>query len=170
MTGPLQQLLGSLPQRGRVDWIGVRPARDVPMRSLQSVRADIGRGLEGDRFRGTEASKRQVTLIQAEHLLVLAALLGVPDIAPSRLRRNIVVGGINLLALQRSKFAIGEVVLEGTGGCQPCSRMETELGAGGFNALRGHGGITARILTAGEIRLHDSIQLLEAGGLGALEK
>jgi MOSC domain-containing protein YiiM len=170
MSTDLRQLLGTLPQLGRVEWIGVRPARGVPMQVVAEAQIDIGRGLTGDRFRGSAASKRQVTLIQAEHLPVLAALLGAGAIDPSQLRRNIVISGINLLALQRSIFAIGETRLEGTGGCHPCSRMEAELGAGGFNAMRGHGGITARVLSSGTIRVHDTVCLVEAAGLGAHEK
>lgn len=171
MSSELERLLDSLPQLGRVEWIGVRPARVVAMQSVQAVQADVGRGLLGDRFKGTATSRRQVTLIQAEHLAVLAALLGeAAPIDAARLRRNIVVSGINLLALQRSRFSIGAVVLEGTGGCHPCSRMESELGPGGFNAMRGHGGITARVITAGAIHVHDAVRLLQSGDLSPDEK
>jgi MOSC domain-containing protein YiiM len=166
----LHDLLATLPQRGRVEWIGVREARLVPMRVLEAAELTIGRGVSGDRFSGGVESKRQVTLIQAEHLQVIAGLLGRERIDPALLRRNIVVSGINLLALQRAKFGLGEVVLEGTGGCHPCSRMEHALGTGGFNAMRGHGGITARVLTSGAVRVGDEVHLIEAGGLAEHER
>lgn len=159
MKPPLRQLLDTLPQQGVVRWIGVRPARRVPVVPMPEVRAMVGTGLGGDRFSGTPESPRQVTLIQAEHLQAVASFMGLPDLDPGLLRRNIVVEGLNLLALKDKQFKIGEAVLEMTGLCHPCSRMEEALGPGGYNALRGHGGITARVLQPGLIRVGDSVEV-----------
>ena len=71
------------------------------------------------------------------------------------------MSGLNLLALKGRQFRVGEVVLEMTGLCHPCSKMETTFGAGGYNAVRGHGGITAKVITGGQIRDGDSVQVLE---------
>ena len=131
-------------------WIGLRPGRKEPMQTVLKVQANHESGLQGDRYQG-RSGIRQVTLIQAEHLSVVASCLGRDGIAPDLLRRNIVVQGINLLALKNKTFRIGSAKLEMTGLCHPCSRMETLLGPGGYNAMRGHGGITARIITSGEI-------------------
>lgn len=154
---PLQTLLDTLPQTGRVEWIGVRPARDEPMIEVESVRLEPGTGVEGDRFRGKPQSKRQVTLIQSEHLEVIESCLGSEPVSPALLRRNIVVSGINLLALKDKEFRVGEALLEFTGPCHPCSKMEKQLGPGGYNAMRGHGGITARVLDPGMVRLSDKV-------------
>jgi MOSC domain-containing protein YiiM len=155
---PLQTLLNTLPQCGRVEWIGIRPARGEPMQALDSVAITPGKGLEGDRFKGRETSKRQVTLIQQEHLHAIASCLQRKAIAPEVFRRNIVVSGLNLLALKGKQFRIGNVVLEYTGLCHPCSKMETSLGPGGYNAMRGHGGITTRVVQAGDIALGDDVR------------
>jgi MOSC domain-containing protein YiiM len=132
--------------------------RRAPMIVVESVEARAGQGLTGDRFAGGPSSKRQVTLVQAEHLVVIAQLLGIRQVDPAVLRRNIVVSGINLLALNGCEFSIGEVVLEGSGPCHPCSRMEESFGVGGYNAVRGHGGITARVVSGGVIRMHDAVR------------
>jgi MOSC domain-containing protein YiiM len=153
----LRTLISTFPRAGRVEWIGVRPARRAPVVSLEAVEALGGSGLRGDRYES--GGRRQVTLIQAEHLLVLSSLLGAP-VEPAALRRNILVSGLNLLALKGASFRVGEALLEGTGPCEPCSRMEDALGPGGYNAMRGHGGITARVLEGGRIKLSDVVEVV----------
>ena len=141
-------------QDGRLDWIGLRAARRtdpdiVDMAELTEA------GLEGDHGR---AGKRAVTLIQAEHLPVIAALAGREAVVPELLRRNLVVSGVNLTALRNHPLAVGEAVLEITGPCAPCSRMEEALGPGGYNAMRGHGGWCARVVTPGRIAVGDGVR------------
>lgn len=132
------------------------------MRALERALVLGGRGIEGDRAtRGAIPSgKRHVTLIQAEHLPVIAALVGRGEVPPALLRRNLVVSGINLVALKSLRFRIGEqVLLEGTGPCEPCAKMDAALGAGGFQAMRGHGGLTARVIAGGEIAIGDPVRV-----------
>lgn len=155
----LAQLMATLPQRGVIEWLGVRPAREVPMQTPAVVEARCGHGLTGDRFRGTR-NKREVTFIQREHIDALGSLLGRSDIEAAVLRRNVVVSGLNLLALKGRRFAVGDALFECTGFAHPCSRMEIVLGPGGYNAMRGHGGITARILRGGLLRIGESVSLL----------
>jgi MOSC domain-containing protein YiiM len=157
----LRTLTDTFPYPGRLEWIGVRPVAREPLIDVESVQVIPGHGLEGDhRMKGRPGSKRQVTLIQREHLDVVARLLGWADVEPNLLRRNLVVSGINVLALKNQTFTIGDVVLESTGLCVPCSRMEANLGVGGYNAMRGHGGITARIVSGGLLRTGDAIRVV----------
>jgi MOSC domain-containing protein YiiM len=154
----LRRLTDNFPRAGRLEWICVRPKTREPVIAVDEVHAFAGRGLEGDHRTSSRAGGiRQVTLIQAEHLDVVAALLGLAAVTPDLLRRNLVVSGINVRALKDQVFTIGGVVIEGTGPCVPCSRMEANLGAGGYNAMRGHGGITARIVTDGVLRIGDAV-------------
>ena len=160
MSDSLQTLLDTLPQIGEVRWIATRPERGATMEIVSTVEAVAGKGLTGDRY-ASRNGKRQVTLIQWEHLAVIGGLLGRPAIEPELLRRNIAVAGLNLLALKNKRFAIGDAVLEYPSLCHPCSQMETRFGPGGYNAVRGHGGITARILESGVIRVIDKVRVLE---------
>lgn len=160
MNDTLKALFDSLPQVGRLDWIGLRPARRAPVEAVSTVECVSGRGLSGDRAGIRPGGKRQVTLIQAEHLPVIASLAGRSEVRPEWLRRNLLVSGINLLALKGRCFRIGDVLFEGTGDCDPCRHMEEVLGAGGFNAMRGHGGLTAKVLTSGTIALGAPVMLV----------
>jgi MOSC domain-containing protein YiiM len=155
----LGQMMATLPRPGRVQWIGLRPARDVAMVEAARAFATAGKGLDGDRY-ASGSGKRGITLIQAEHLPAIASLAGWASVPPALLRRNLVVSGLPIMALKGRRFRIGEVVLEGTGDCDPCSRMEQALGAGGYNAMRGHGGLCARILEGGWLARGDAVQAL----------
>ena len=153
MESPLKALIARHAQPGQVTWIGLRPARRAPL--VVCDRVEVGTtGLKGDH--GT-SQKRAVTLLQEEYLPVIGAMLGRGAVLPTQLRRNLLVSGINLSALKKRQVRIGTVVLEITGICAPCSRMEEVLGAGGYSAVRGHGGWCASVLHSGQINCGDAV-------------
>ncbi len=167
----LRDLTRRFPAAGVLEAIHLRPERGVPARPVDEVEAVAGRGLIGDRgaerHRAVGADdRRQVTLLQAEHLPLIAAWTGRHSLDAAVLRRNLVVSGINLLAA-RSPFGdqvfrvrIGpSVVVVVSGDCAPCSKMEDALGPGGYNALRGHGGVTARVVKGGVLRVGDAVRV-----------
>lgn len=151
------QLLDSLPQIGRVEWIGIRGERRGQMESVASIEVDVDAGLSGDHY-SRNGGDRQVTLIQSEHIEAMEKMLTL-EVDPGVLRRNIVISGINLLAFTDRKFSLGEVVLEMTGRCHPCSRIEENIGPGAYNAMRGHGGITAKVIRGGSLQVGDEVRL-----------
>lgn len=153
---PLARLLDGPIRPGVLTWIGLRPARREAMRAVEEAELTPGEGLVGDRYAGRSGG-RQVTLIAAEHLRDIGAWLGTEQVAPEALRRNLITRGINLLALKDRRLRVGGALLEVTGECHPCSRMEETLGPGGYNAVRGHGGLTARVLEGGTVRLGDAV-------------
>ena len=154
MSEQLDRMTARFAQNGEVRWIGIRPERHSPVDDRQTVRIDET-GLNGDRR--TTPGKRAVTLIQWEHLPVIAALSGHEWVDPALLRRNLAISGINLTALRKARFQVGTVILQGTGVCAPCTRMEQALGDGGFNAMRGHGGITAEVVQPGDVSVGDTL-------------
>ena len=165
MTLPIEQksiayLTSRFTKPGVVQWIGIRPERGAALHPVDMAEAIAEKGLAGDHYK-SKGGKRQVTMIQAEHIEAVASMVGLEAIDPSLLRRNIVVSGINLLAFKDKQFKVGNVILEYTGACHPCSRMEENLGDGGYNAMRGHGGITARIIEGGEIALGDAVSPID---------
>lgn len=153
----LHELMRTLPQEGRLEWIGLRPEKRAPLDIVKQAELITDHGIRGDRSALKQGGKRQVTLIQQEHLPVISSCLGGKAVEPQLLRRNLVVSGINLLALKDKQFRIGAAVLEYTGLCTPCSRMEETFGEGGYNAVRGHGGINARIISGGSIAVGDRV-------------
>lgn len=160
----LKELLNSRPVVGRVEWIGIAKASRDPMQVVQSAKAIEQFGLDGEHHgRPNGKSKRQVTFIQQEHLACVQTLLGdsAVKVDPGLLRRNVVVSGINLSALRHLTFQIGTAVFQGTGSCPPCSRMDENLGKGGYAAMLGHGGITAIVLRSGPFSVGDQVQVVE---------
>ncbi|MEZ5706374.1 MAG: MOSC domain-containing protein [Burkholderiaceae bacterium] len=175
----LRALTGVFPRPGRLEAIWVRSQRRGDMQPLTSARAEVGRGLLGDHRATTKRldparRTREITLIQAEHLPLVARWTGIDHLDAGLLRRNLVISGLNLLSL-RAPFAdvrriwhLGdEVLLQITGPCDPCSRMETLLGPGGYNAMRGHGGLTALLLQGGTLTVGDLLTPTDMKTTGA---
>lgn len=164
----LRTLAARMPATGRLDAIVLRLQKRGEAVQVTEAEAVPHRGLTGDHISRGHSAKRQITLLQSEHLPVIEALTGRTAL-PRDLRRNLVVSGVNLLGA-RSPFAdvvlhihVGShVVIEATGPCAPCSRMEEVLGPGGYNAMRGHGGVTARVLVGGVMRVGDAVRVVTA--------
>jgi MOSC domain-containing protein YiiM len=150
------------PFDGRLEAIIVRGDSRADATRIDATTAIAGVGLADDRLGkagAAELSTRQVTLIQSEHLAVIAQLARVPRVDPVALRRNLVIAGINLSALKNARLRIGAALLEIVGPCQPCSRMEAAIGRGGYAAMRGHGGWTARVLEGGALQVGDAVRV-----------
>lgn len=150
---------------GRLVSIYIAPEAKAPMQSRESVRAVPGRGLEGDRYwSGTGAFSRwpgplrEVTLIAREALAEATDEFGVAVQAGEH-RRNLVTEGVDLRALLKRTFRVGEVEMEGVRVCAPCKYLVRVTGQDRmFDALVRRGGLRARILTPGTLRVGDAVE------------
>ena len=156
-ASPLARLLDGPLRPGQVAWLGLRPARHAPMLTRPVLHLTPEDGVTGDHYSSRTGAARGVTLIERECLAAIFSYLGTDPPDPLLLRRNVVTSGINLDALRERRFQVGTAVLEHTGACHPCSRMEALLGPSGYNAVRGRGGITARVVRAGHVAVDDAV-------------
>jgi hypothetical protein len=123
------------------------PALEVP-----SIWCVAGKGIEGDRFFDyKESYKGQITFFEEETYNDLCAQFGVWDRPPSVFRRNVITRGVRLNELIGHEFAVGEVRLFGTEESRPCFWMDQAFGPGAKAALKGRGGLRARILSTGRL-------------------
>lgn len=135
----------------------VADAAGEPMQPRESIELMPGAGIPGDRYatgRGHWSDPRwpdqQLTLVEAE----LCAALG---LGIEALRRNIVTAGLALESLIGVEFELGDARLAGVRPCDPCRYIETLTRAGLFDELAGRGGLRARVVRAGVVRLGDAI-------------
>src|SRR5689334_20654900 len=150
-------------EQGRLESIHIGPEAVAPLTAVGSVRAVLGRGLEGDRyfrqvgtFSSHPGSGRDVTLIEAEVLEALARDTGI-RLEPGAARRNLVTRGVRLDALVGHLFRVGEVVLRGTRLCEPCMHLEALTHHGVMDALIHRGGLRTVIVEGGTISVGDAI-------------
>jgi MOSC domain-containing protein YiiM len=153
---------------GRIEAICIAPTGSAPMRSLVEVEAIEGAGLHGDRYlaktgfyspRPTDPGAREVTLIEGEVLDRLATDNGI-TLKSDEHRRNLTTRGVALAGLLGKRFRIGEVVLEGVKDCPPCDHLEALTGKTVIKPLLTSGGLRARILAGGVIRVGDAVELI----------
>jgi MOSC domain-containing protein YiiM len=154
--------LEDLVNEGRLVAICLTPRSGGPMVRLDTVEAVAGRGLRGDRYFHPEGDPKaptpgeEATLIELEAVEHLQYVLQRP-LDPSLPRRNLVTQGVSLNDLVGRVFVVGEVWLEGVEPCDPCSHLESLTYPGVLRALVGRGGLRARIVRGGTLRVGDPI-------------
>jgi MOSC domain-containing protein YiiM len=152
---------------GFVEGIYLAPRAGAEMKSVQAVTVLEGCGLEGDRYcAGTGHWSRfgggcEATFIAAEDLEDIERETDV-GVKNGEHRRNVVTTGINLKTLRRGeRFRVGEVVFEYQGPRSVCRYIERLTEPGMTQALKGRGGICARVTENGTVRVGDEVELLQ---------
>ncbi len=148
---------------GEVIAIHIANEAEARMRSVDRIRAIPGKGLEGDRYfreTGTYSDRpgpgREVTLIESEAIEAMARDNEI-TIPPGATRRNVTTRGAPLNHLVGQEFEVGRVRLLGIKLCEPCSHLESLTQKGIIAGLVHRGGLRAKILTEGDIRVGDPI-------------
>jgi MOSC domain-containing protein YiiM len=130
-----------------------QPAGGHPAMAVEQIECVAGRGIRGDRFFDfKEDYKGQITFFAMEVLEALRRDLQLPDAQPQFTRRNAFVRGADLGAFIGREFEIQGVRFAGVEECKPCHWMNSALGPGAEEWLRGRAGLRGRILTDGRLR------------------
>lgn len=141
----------------RVVAIHVAPGRRLPVKSVESVVAEAGLGLIGDRYHG--ATRLQVTIQSLSDLDAAARDLGY-EFDCGATRRNITVDEGELPTKHGTRLRVGDVELEVWRGVPPCRLLDDDIGRGAAAAMKGRGGVGCRVLTSGTIRVGDEVTVL----------
>lgn len=141
----------------KVSAIHIAKGRRVPVRAVDSVVAEAGAGLVGDRYHGTR--HRHVSIQSQEFLDRAAADLG-HDFDPGATRRNITVDAGEIPTKPGTRLTIGDVELEVVRLLAPCRLLDDDMGRGAAAAMRGRGGSACRVLTSGTIRVGDDVVIV----------
>ena len=148
-----------------VEDIFVAPVGGSRMQRVETVEAVEGKGLDGDRYAErtgywTGVDECQVTLIEAEGLEEITEKTSV-DVSQGEHRRNIVTRGVEIHALAGKRFKVGEAILEYDRPRPPCRYIQSVSERGMTKALgRGRGGVCARVIRSGTIRVGDVIEIV----------
>lgn len=148
-------------ERGEVVHIHIVPADGAPTQAVDRASLVADTGIEGDRYFGRPAY-RNVTLVAEADVQASCAAIGA-EYRPGCTRRNITVRGLDVMALLGREFRVGATRLRGTRPCEPCDMMETSVGPGAREQLAHRAGIRAQILTGGEVRVGDAVELVADG-------
>lgn len=125
-----------------------------PVLEVDQIRCVAGRGIEGDRYFDHEPDfKGQITFFAEEVYRELCQRFGVHDKPPSVFRRNVITRGLDLQSLIGREFEIQGVRFFGSESCKPCYWMDQAFAPGAEAALQGRGGLRARILSDGILRV-----------------
>ncbi len=132
------------------------PPGEHPVQSVPEIECLAGRGIRGDRFLDFKPDyKGQITFFAWEDLVRMWDDLGVPESSrdPAACRRNVITRDWDPTAGIDREFTIQGVQFRGTEECRPCYWMNSAIHSRAEDWMKGRGGLRARILTDGRLRV-----------------
>ena len=132
---------------------GLPPGEHV-MVAQDEVMCLAGRGIEGDRFLDFKRNyKGQITFFNGEIHAELCTRFRATETPPSVYRRNVIILGVDLNSLIGCEFEVQGIRFLGMAECTPCHWMDAAFQPGTEEALRNRGGLRAKILTTGTLKV-----------------
>jgi len=130
-----------------------QPAGEHPMTEVTEAECVAGKGITGDRFFDYKPDyKGQITFFSQEVYEDLCLLFNLVKVPPSVFRRNVIVEGVDLNELIGKEFEVQGIRFLGTVEATPCYWMNGAVAEGAEEAMKGRGGLRAKILTSGTLR------------------
>lgn len=157
--------------QGTVEGIYIAERSGEPMRSVSEVTGEAGRGLLGDRHCRPASGPpltpscgvtprhyevQNLSLVEAEVLDLLRDEHGI-ELSGAETRRNVLTRGVRLNELVGRRFTLGGLLCEGVELCEPCVSIQKRTGKPVLKPLVHRGGLYARIITSGMMRVGDVI-------------
>jgi MOSC domain-containing protein YiiM len=140
-----------------VDSIHVAKATRLPMRAVDRVGVEAGKGIVGDRYHGTR--HRHVTVQSADGLREATDAFGA-EVPAGLTRRNLTISDGVVPRTPGDRIRIGTVLLEVVRVAAPCKLLDDTIGRGAQEALRRRAGSVFRVLEGGEIAVGDEVDLV----------
>jgi MOSC domain-containing protein YiiM len=140
----------------RLQSIHVAKATRLPMRAVDSVVVETGKGIVGDRYHGTK--HRHVTVQSAESLRAASTAYGA-EVSPALTRRNLTIDEGAVPREPGARIRVGQVLLEVVRVAAPCKLLDDTIGPHAQEALRRRAGSVCRVLEGGVITVGDEVEL-----------
>ena len=130
------------------------PPGEERMKACSEIDCVASRGIRGDRFFDHKLDfKGQITFFEMDSHEALCHKLGLAGVPSTAYRRNVITRGVDLNTLIGQEFEIQGVRFLGTEEAKPCYWMDQAVGPGAHEGLKGKGGLRAKILTSGNLRV-----------------
>lgn len=127
---------------------------DHGIEKVDTIECLAGRGIVGDRYLDHEKDfKGQITFFDWAVYQRIRDNFNLAELDPEKFRRNVLVEGVDLNTLIGKKFTLQGIEFEGVEECRPCYWMDEAVNPGVFDALKGNGGLRAKILNSGTLKI-----------------